>query len=84
MVETGIQWVKRQLARGHGSRETMAPTESAATFERIDCSVLSRSECRRSSTLSTEPSLLPDFADTEAACTYSWAWVACRHDGDYR
>mgnify|MGYP003580422991 CR=1 FL=1 len=72
VATTAMQWVKHCLNRDHRTPDA----EEAAVFEQIDGHVLGRGECRRSRTLCVEPSLLPDFADTEASCTYSWAQSA--------
>lgn len=44
-----------------------------AAFDRVDGHSLDYREFRRSASLCSQPSLVTDFAETEAGCTYSWA-----------
>lgn len=44
-----------------------------AAFDRIDGATLDYREFRRSASLCSHPSLVTDFAETEAGCAYSWA-----------
>ena len=71
-MESVVQWVLKEfrLLAGIAPRPV---NEDYDAFDRVNGHTLDYREFRRSTSLSTHPSLVADFAETEAGCTYSWA-----------
>lgn len=69
-----VEWVVREF-RLLGATATRPSNSDYTAFDRVVGHSLDYREFRRSASLGTHPSLVPDFAETEAGCTYSWAPV---------
>lgn len=67
-----VQWLVGEF-RLLGGTVPRPSNDDYTAFDRVDGHSLDYREFRRSASLCTHPSLVTDFAETEAGCTYSWA-----------